>query len=90
MISDVLVEAILEIERYQQRRKDMYSSLEPDIEECKTAMRTLLVKLDTVPQIRRQPEIGKAVLAGAIIAGGAYLLSRFADKEKEPVEVTAV
>jgi len=85
MISDILHDAIIEIERYQERQRDIYSPFEPEIEECKTAMRTLLVKLDTVPQIRRQSQTGKAILAGAIIAGGAYLLSRFS--EKEPVNV---
>ena len=86
MISDILHDALIEIERYQQRENDMYGPFAPGIEECKTAMRTLLVKLDTVPQIRRQPEIGKALLVGGLIAGGAYLLSKFAEA-KEPVEV---
>lgn len=86
MISDILSDALREIEWYQESRKYMYDDLTPDIEECKTAMRTLLIKLDTVPQIKKQSETGKALIVGAVIAGGAFLLSKFAPEKDEPVK----
>jgi hypothetical protein len=57
MISDVLLEAIAEIERYQRTSKSMYSepSLKKQIESVKSAMQKLLKRLDTVPdKIRKQ------------------------------------
>jgi hypothetical protein len=86
MLSDILRDAILEIERYQRSQPDAYDPYAPDIDECKTAMRTLLVKLDTVPELNRQNPLAKAVVIGGLIAGGAYLLSKFTE-QPDPVTV---
>jgi hypothetical protein len=87
MISGILHDALLEIEGYQQREPEMYADLAPDINECKTAMRTLLVKLDTIPRIQQQNPVAKALLFGGLIAGGAYLLSQLG--KEQPVEVAS-
>jgi hypothetical protein len=50
MISDVLAEAIEEIERYQQDMPDLYcgpGTFGQEIDQVKAAMRRLLVKLDS-------------------------------------------
>ena len=49
MISDVLFEALSEIEVYQREMPDAYKPLGEDIEAVKLAMRSLLRKLDTPP-----------------------------------------
>ena len=49
MISDVLSDAIAEIEAAQQAEPDAYRSFSDEIESVKAAMRALQVKLDTPP-----------------------------------------
>lgn len=46
VISDVLTDAIAEIERYQQQHPEAYDDLSGDIGRCKEAMRKLLRALD--------------------------------------------
>lgn len=47
MISDVLFDAIVEIEWYQRAFPDVYQEFQEDLTLLKDAMRTLQVKLDT-------------------------------------------
>jgi hypothetical protein len=49
MISDVLFEAIEEIERYQREFPRSYDEIKPDIEAVKAKMRALQRFLDTLP-----------------------------------------
>ena len=49
MISDVLFEALQEIERYQREMPDVYSDMAADIERVKVEMQTLQRRLDTPP-----------------------------------------
>jgi hypothetical protein len=46
MISDVLFEALQQIERYQKESPDMYDEMKDEIEQVKHVMRRLLHKLD--------------------------------------------
>jgi len=49
MLSDVLFDAIEEIEHYQAEFADIYDELKPDIERVKSEMRSLQHKLDASP-----------------------------------------
>ena len=49
MISDVLFEAIEEIERYQNDFSQCYDELRAEIDAVKEIMRALRIKLDTPP-----------------------------------------
>lgn len=50
MISDVLFDALEEIERYQREFPLVYSGITSEIEEVKLPMRRLMNKLDTPPK----------------------------------------
>jgi hypothetical protein len=49
MISDILFEAIEEIERYQNDFSECYDDLREEIDAVKDAMKALKIKLDTPP-----------------------------------------
>ncbi len=66
MISDVLFEAIQEIERYQADFPQAYDPCRPMIESTKHAMRKLLAFLDTPPSVLAAPTMrGKSALAAS-------------------------
>lgn len=56
MISDVLFEALVEIERYQREMPGVYENSRAEIDAVKVAMRALQWKLDLPPDnLRRGP-----------------------------------
>ena len=60
MISDVLSDAICEIERYQQDFPDSYNSLREEIEQVKAVMKRLMIKLDTPPDYQDRECINRS------------------------------
>ena len=49
MISDVLFEAVSEIERYQREMPDIYRPLQSEIDDVKQVIERLRTKLDSAP-----------------------------------------
>ena len=54
MISDVLLDAIAKIQRYQEERPAAYDSMRAEIDAVVTAMESLRAKLDTPPSADAQ------------------------------------
>ena len=47
MVSDVLFEAIEELNNYQEEQPEMYNEFKNEIDDIKEKMNSLLIKLDT-------------------------------------------